>query len=551
MATTRQDRPRRRRRSTRAALRRAVRARCVRRRVRRGRRRAVAGPGPAAGARRARPRSAIAARSAPTANRATAPGVALPLDRSAPRAARPAISPSGAARRSSRCSCPAAASSEPAAGALVEAVFARPGLPVARWRAVPFDATALGAAAAASRPGFAQAIVARPTRAADDPRPLADDAFERRLVVARRRLETAVRDGRRRARRPGRPVGLVPDASSTRAWSPAAGCRSSSRTSGRRCRVGVHGLPPALRDEHPSRLAARPAVPLDRPQRRDQHGPRQPRAGPRPHAATCGAKPIAADAARRRPAALAGRLRLALARRGARAADGDGLGADAGPAGLDPRGARAPALAAPARRDAPPPDRRVPRAVGRARGHRLRRRPAGRRAGRPQRAAAGVVRGDARPAGRRGLRGRRGAVRAARTRSGAAGSDRASCCWSSRAAGRSWRTPRRRRGPCARCRSTTPRGRSTRTARGGRARAGARAAADRAAAALSRRASMPSAPGSTSRRWRSRATSRSGAWATTRRPPAAAGSTARSPTTSARRSPRSRTRRSTPSASAS
>ena len=81
--------------------------------------------------------------------------------------------------------------------------------------------------------------------------------------------------------------------------------------------------------------------------------------------------------------------------------------------------------------------------------------------------------------------------------------------------------------------------------------AGARVAADGAAAALPRRASMPSARGSTSRRWRSRATSRSGAWATTRRPPAAAGSTGPSPTTSARRSPRSRTRRSTPSASAS
>ena len=40
-------------------------------------------------------------------------------------------------------------------------------------------------------------------------------------------------------------------------------------------------------------------------------------------------------------------------------------------------------------------------------------------------------------------------------------------------------------------------------------------------------ASTPSAPGSTSRRWRSRATSRCGAWATTRRRPAAAASTGR------------------------
>ena len=63
--------------------------------------------------------------------------------------------------------------------------------------------------------------------------------------------------------------------------------------------------------------------------------------------------------------------------------------------------------------------------------------------------------------------------------------------------------------------------------------------------------STPSVPGSTSRRWRSKATSRCGAWATTRRRPAAAGSTGRSPTTSARRSPRSRTRPSTPNANGS
>ena len=74
---------------------------------------------------------------------------------------------------------------------LVQRAFAETGLTVARWRDVPSDVTALGAAAAASMPTFAQAIVARPEGA--DGRPLTDDAFERRLVVARRRLETAVR----------------------------------------------------------------------------------------------------------------------------------------------------------------------------------------------------------------------------------------------------------------------------------------------------------------------------------------------------------------------
>ena len=80
------------------------------------------------------------------------------------------------------------------------------------------------------------------------------------------------RSCRCRPRRAGR--------SSTRASSPAGAWPSSTRTCCAR-RARLRGLPPALRHEHPSRLAARPAVPLDRPQRRDQHGPRQSRAGPR------------------------------------------------------------------------------------------------------------------------------------------------------------------------------------------------------------------------------------------------------------------------------
>ena len=79
------------------------------------------------------------------------------------------------------------------ARALVETIFGEAGLAIVAWRPVPFDVTALGAAAAASRPSFQQAIVGRPTRDSDDPRPITDEAFERRLVVARRRLETAAR----------------------------------------------------------------------------------------------------------------------------------------------------------------------------------------------------------------------------------------------------------------------------------------------------------------------------------------------------------------------
>ncbi len=84
---------------------------------------------------------------------------------------------------------------ERASRALVERIFAEAGLPVASWRAVPFQPAALGAAAAASRPTVVQAIVPRPARdpGAGDDRPLDDKAFEHRLVIARRRLEVAAR----------------------------------------------------------------------------------------------------------------------------------------------------------------------------------------------------------------------------------------------------------------------------------------------------------------------------------------------------------------------
>ena len=76
-----------------------------------------------------------------------------------------------------------------AARRLVADTLAAGGLQVVRWRAVPSDPGALGGAARACRPAFVQAFVARPT--APDGRPLTDAAFERRLVIARRRVETA------------------------------------------------------------------------------------------------------------------------------------------------------------------------------------------------------------------------------------------------------------------------------------------------------------------------------------------------------------------------
>ena len=80
-----------------------------------------------------------------------------------------------------------------AARELIERELTSAGLAVSSWRAVPFASVALGAAAHAARPAVAQAIVMRPAGGGTDPRPIDDDAFERRLIVARRRVETVAR----------------------------------------------------------------------------------------------------------------------------------------------------------------------------------------------------------------------------------------------------------------------------------------------------------------------------------------------------------------------
>jgi glutamate synthase domain-containing protein 2/glutamate synthase domain-containing protein 1/glutamate synthase domain-containing protein 3 len=118
-------------------------------------------------------------------------GVALPLDRTLLELI---ADRDGAASRPGIVSLflPRGRTAERRARALVETVFAASGLPIETWRTVPSDDTALGAAATESRPAFVQAIVSRPKRAIDQ-RPLGDDAFERQLIIARRRLETAAR----------------------------------------------------------------------------------------------------------------------------------------------------------------------------------------------------------------------------------------------------------------------------------------------------------------------------------------------------------------------
>ena len=70
---------------------------------------------------------------------------------------------------------------------VVEGALAEVGLLPAAWRRVPADTSALGPLAFASRPAFWQVFVARPSGARAD-RPLADGAFERRLLLVRRRI---------------------------------------------------------------------------------------------------------------------------------------------------------------------------------------------------------------------------------------------------------------------------------------------------------------------------------------------------------------------------
>ncbi len=77
--------------------------------------------------------------------------------------------------------------------ALVALALASEGLEIVRWRTVPTDESALGAAARACRPAFVQAIVRRPT-VGPAAVPIADAAFDRCLVLARRRLEAAAHD---------------------------------------------------------------------------------------------------------------------------------------------------------------------------------------------------------------------------------------------------------------------------------------------------------------------------------------------------------------------
>ncbi len=114
-------------------------------------------------------------------------GVALPLERSLVELLAPGLGDDGADRPAIvQLFLPRGRVKQARARAVVVDALASADLSIARWRDVPHDAGAVGSSAAAGMPAFAQAVVLRP----DD---LGEEAFERRLVVARRRLETAAR----------------------------------------------------------------------------------------------------------------------------------------------------------------------------------------------------------------------------------------------------------------------------------------------------------------------------------------------------------------------
>ena len=455
MATTRRDRPRpATRRPERAALRRAVRARCVRRRVRGGRRRAVTRPGAAAGprrSRRARPSRRVRGRR--RVERWRGRRAAARSIRAGAAGRRPGR---GAAR--DRVSVPAAWPRGRARGRrLVEDVLRRDaGLTVGPWRPVPFDAAALGARG-------------------------------RGLAPRVRPGDRGPPDRRGRARR-------CPTPPSNVAWSsPGAGSRPRSAEAraalaelsvpSASCRTVVYkglvtgGRLPQLFPDLRAPLSVaytvfhqryatntHPVWGLAQPFRLIAHNGeintvRGNREQVRGRTRRCRREAIAAELLAAGPLlspdgsdslSLDEALELLMA-----------TGWELTPAllaaipeALALRRSPHPHVATLRRRTAgflAPWD--GPAALV------LRRRPPRRRDGRPQRAAAGVVRGHPRPARGGRVRGRRGAVRRGRTRSGVGASARASCCWSSRAAGRSSRTPRRRPGRCGRSRSTTRRGR--------------------------------------------------------------------------------------------
>ena len=144
------------------------------------------------------------------------------------------------------------------------------------WRDVPVDEEHVGDTANRSRPHIRQLFIGAGAGFDDD-----QDAFERKLYVIRRIVELAAG-----------PDFYAPSFSSRTCVykgmliSPP-GCAASTPTSqDERFALGAGARALALLDQHLPELGARPPVPRDRPQRRDQHADGQRQLDARPRVAS-------------------------------------------------------------------------------------------------------------------------------------------------------------------------------------------------------------------------------------------------------------------------
>ena len=294
-----------------------------------------------------------------------------------------------------------------------------------------------------ARPAIEQLVVARASLA----HPCPSGAPVRGASPAGPSIDRGRRASGPAPRRPLRRLAVQPD---DRLQGPLRRRRTRHVLRGPRrphARVRVGAVPPALFDEHPPVVAAGAAVPVPRPQRRDQHRPRQSRGdggpgrGPRRWRPR---SPAGRAGPRRRADARSARLRLDLARRGRRTPGRVRLADRRGTDGAHARGAR-PAHGGDRRpRGVAGRERHARRALGRAGGPRvLGRRPRG-CAARSQWAAA-RWRTRSMPTASSSPRPKRGRSIGRRPGSCAAhASGRATSWWSTRSRGACSRTRRRR-----------------------------------------------------------------------------------------------------------
>ena len=270
------------------------------------------------------------------------------------------------------------AAAEDASRAIVQAALVEGGLAFGGWRDVPVDATVLGPEAAATLPPIAQAFVPRPGG-------ISRTAFERSLVLARRRIEA-------RAREAGlHELAVVSASAETVVYKALVARRSGRRVlPGPRTRAAgsLRALPPALRDEHAPGLAARPAVRPDRAQRRDQHRARaiaRKSGDERPISARPHSRAGSPRSDRSYPRTVRTHCRSTMPSSSSRPRAGAWTRRSS-------RSFRRPRACRRARRATR--RKRAIRAVGRPGRARVRRWPESRRAARPQRASPGGVRRD-------------------------------------------------------------------------------------------------------------------------------------------------------------